>query len=79
MAKKEKSIIRKGVVVSDRMDKTIVVAVNAIKTHSKYRKKYKSTKRYKVDDPENKYKLGDTVEFIECKPVSKNKRFTMVS
>lgn len=52
----------KGTVVSDKMDKTIVVAVTDFKTHPKYRKKYKSTKRYKVADAENKYKVGDVVE-----------------
>ena len=75
MDKKPKTI--KGRVVSDRMDKTIVIAVESFKTHPKYIKKYKSTKKYKVHDLENKYKIGDVVEFTQCKPVSKNKRFTI--
>ena len=66
---------RKGRVVSDKMDKTIVVAVDSFKTHPKYIKKYKSTKKYKVHDQENKYKVGDAVEFVGCKPMSKNKKF----
>jgi len=65
--------IKKGVVVSDAMDKTIVVAIDTLKTHPKYLKKYKSTKKYKVHDEENKFKKGDKVEFIECKPISKDK------
>ncbi len=71
----EKSIkkVKKGLVVSDAMDKTIVVAINTLKTHSKYLKKYKSTKKYKVHDAENKFKKGDVVEFIECSPISKDK------
>lgn len=65
--------IKKGVVVSDAMDKTIVVAIDTLKTHSKYLKKYKSTKKYKVHDEENKFKKGDVVEFVECSPISKDK------
>lgn len=69
----------KGMVISDKMDKTIVVAVNALKTHPKYRKKYRVTKKYKVHDPENKYKVGDTVKFVECRPISKDKRFKVIA
>jgi len=65
--------IKKGVVVSDSMDKTIVVAINTLKTHPKYLKKYISTKKYKVHDGENKFKKGDKVEFTECSPISKDK------
>jgi len=73
---KNKVIARKkGVVVSDKMDKTIVVAVTEFKTLSKYKKKYKSTQRYKVQDVENKYKTGDVVEIIPARPISKDKRF----
>lgn len=75
VAKKHKNI--KGVVVSDAMDKTIVVSVTSFKTHSKYLKKYKSTKKYKVHDQENKYKIGDVVEFAPTKPISKDKRFVV--
>lgn len=67
----------KGTVVSDSMNKTIVVAVETLKTHPKYQKKYRSTKKYKVHDAENKYKKGDVVEFIQCRPISKDKRFTI--
>ena len=64
---------KKGIVTSDKMDKTIVVAVRTMKTHPKYLKRYVSIKKYKVHDPENKYKKGDTVEFIQCRPISKDK------
>lgn len=67
-----------GIVVSDKMDKTIVVAVESFKTHPKYLKKYKSTKKYKVHDEENKYKIGDKVEFVSSKPVSGNKKFIVL-
>lgn len=78
---KEKKIIRKkrGVVISDKMEKTIIVAVTEYKTHPKYLKKYRSTKKYKVHDEENKFKVGDTVEFIDCKPISRDKKFIAIS
>lgn len=69
---------KKGVVVSDKMDKTIVVAVQSLKTHPKYHKKYKSTVKYKVHDAENKFKKGDKVEFSQCRPLSKDKSHTVV-
>lgn len=68
----------KGTVVADKMDKTVIVAVTEFKTHPKYGKKYKSTKRYKVADPENKYKIGDVVEIAAARPISKDKKFKIV-
>ncbi len=68
----------KGVVVSDKMDKTVVVAVETFKTHPKYLKKYRSTKKYHVHDADNKYKVGDKVEFFSTKPISKNKTFQVL-
>lgn len=69
---------KKGVVVSDKMDKTIVVAVETLKTHPKYKKKYRSTKKYKAHDGENKYKIGDTVEIVPGRPMSKDKNYVVV-
>lgn len=68
---------KKGTVVSDRMDKTAVVAVVSFQTHPKYGKKYKVTKKYKAHDPENKAKVGDVVEIVPCRPISKDKRFKL--
>ena len=68
----------RGYVVSDAMDKTIVVAVETLKTHKKYNKKYLSTKKYKVHDEENTYAVGDEVTIVACRPVSKDKAFTVV-
>ncbi|MEA3323500.1 MAG: 30S ribosomal protein S17 [Patescibacteria group bacterium] len=68
----------KGTVVSDAMDKTIVVAVDTFKTHPKYRKKYLSTKKYKVHDEDNACKVGDTVEIQSSRPMSKGKKFVVV-
>ena len=69
--------VRQGYVVSDKMDKTIVVEINTLKTHSKYRKKYLSSKRYKVHDGENKHKVGDAVEFVPSRPLGKGKKFVI--
>jgi small subunit ribosomal protein S17 len=74
----KKATTKKGRVISDKMDKTAVVAVESFKTHPKYIKKYRSTKKYKIHDPENKAKVGDVVEFVECKPISKDKKFKIV-
>ncbi len=77
---KENKIVsrKKGVVVSEKGDKTIVVAVESYKTHSKYKKKYKDTKRYAVHDEENKYKIGDEVEIKNCRPMSKKKQYIVI-
>jgi small subunit ribosomal protein S17 len=75
----KKIIIRKqGMVVSDKMQKTLVVAVQNFKTHPKYHKKFIYTKKYKVHDLEGKYKVGDKVEIVPCRPVSKDKRYRVV-
>ena len=74
----KKAVKRKGIVVSDKMDKTAVVAVESYKTHPKYLKKYRFTKRYKVHDQENKYKVGDAIEFVESSPISKGKKFKVL-
>lgn len=73
-----KAPVFRGTVVSDRMEKTIVVSVETLKTHPKYRKKYRSTRRYQVHDPEKKYAVGDMVEFRECPPVSRHKRHEVI-
>ena len=80
--KEKKAKIKKkiqGIVVSDKMDKTVVVSVVGIKIHSKYHKRYKRNKRYKVHDPENKYKVGDEIVFSPSKPYSKGKKWEAVS
>ena len=69
----------KGVVVSDKMDKTIVVSVSRFVKHPKYGKFYNISKKYKVHDEENKYKIGDKVEIVETRPISKDKRFKVIT
>jgi len=77
--KNKKTRIHKGVVVSDKMQKTIVVAVTRLRKHSKYKKYFKKTTRFKVHDENNQYHTGDKVLIQETKPLSKNKRWTVLS
>lgn len=80
MAKKTEKAksITEGTVVSDKMDKTVVVAVNTLKSHRKYLKKYLVTKKYKAHDPENKCQVGDKVKIMEIRPMSKGKKWKIV-
>jgi len=68
----------KGVVVSDKMDKTVVVSVSRFVKHPLYGKFYKVSKKYKAHDEANIYKVGDKVEIVETRPISKDKRFKIV-
>jgi len=68
----------KGIVVSDKMDKTIVVSVSRVKTHPIYQKKYTVSKKYQVHDEANSYKTGDVVEISSSKPVSRKKHFVVI-
>ena len=70
-----KGRLLKGVVVSDKMDKTIIVSVSRIKKHPKYKKRYQVNKKYKVDDAKNEYKIGDKVIIKESRPISKDKKW----
>ncbi len=68
---------RVGLVVSDKMDKTVVVAIENRSPHPKYKKIVVRTKRYKVHDEENKCKQGDRVRIKETRPLSRTKRWTV--
>jgi len=70
--------ILNGIVVSDKMNKTVVVSVSRFVKHLKYGKFYKINKKYKAHDEENKYKIGDKIEIIKTKPMSKDKRFRVI-
>ena len=78
MKKERAGKILKGVVISNKMDKTIVVSVARFVKHPKYGKFYKINKRYKVHNPENKYTTGDKVAIMETKPISKDKHFKVI-
>ncbi|NDJ19332.1 30S ribosomal protein S17 [Myxacorys almedinensis] len=68
---------RVGLVVSDKMDKTVVVAVENRAAHPKYGKIVVRTKRYKAHDEENKCKMGDRVRILETRPLSRTKRWAV--
>jgi small subunit ribosomal protein S17 len=66
---------RRGVVVSDAMDKTVVVRVDVVKPHPKYKKMMRRSVRLHCHDERNEAKLGDTVRVVETRPLSKTKRW----
>lgn len=68
-----------GVVTSDKMDKTVVVAVTTTKRHPLYGKVLKLVKKFKAHDETNDAKVGDTVQIIESRPVSRHKRWSVVA
>ena len=69
---------RVGQVVSNKMDKTIVVAIEDSVQHALYKKIIKRTYKLKAHDEENTCNLGDTVKVMECRPLSKDKRWRLV-
>ncbi|MFM2392367.1 MAG: hypothetical protein RLZZ546_344 [Bacteroidota bacterium] len=75
---KKVSKLLSGVVVSNKMQKTIVVSVTRFVKHPKYGKYYKISKKYKAHDENNKFNIGDKVSLKETKPMSKDKKFIVV-
>ncbi|RMF60765.1 MAG: 30S ribosomal protein S17 [Calditrichaeota bacterium] len=69
---------RVGVVVSDKMDKTVVVAVERLVKHPFYKKYIKRTSKFKAHDEENQCTVGDKVKIMETRPLSKTKRWRVV-
>ena len=70
--------ILQGVVVSDKMDKTVVVLVERTVRHPLYGKFLRRSKKYKAHDADNGCKVGDQVQIRECPPISKDKHWTVV-
>ncbi len=68
-----------GVVVSDKMDKTVVVRVERRFTHPMYKKIIRRSKKYAAHDESNKHKIGDVVTIRECRPISKNKCWEVIA
>lgn len=81
MTTAQKAINRKfqGVVESNKNDKTIVVKVESVKKHPKYQKRFVVSRRYKVHDAKNQYRPGDKVTFVECRPLSRDKRWRVIN
>ena len=69
----------KGIIISDKMNKTIVVVVERVIQDPKYKKRYKVHKKYKAHDEKEEYKIGDKVIIQECRPISKDKKWRVIS
>jgi small subunit ribosomal protein S17 len=76
--KKGRRQVKVGRVVSDKMQKTIVVAVESFRRHPIYKKNYRWTSRYKAHDEENSARIGDLVRIEESRPLSRDKRWRLV-
>ena len=69
---------KKGIVTSNKMDKTLVIQVHTYKMHPKYKKRYRTSKKFYAHNPENQFQIGDEVTIYETRPLSKLKRWTVV-
>lgn len=67
-----------GIVVSDKMQKTVVVKVESVKEHPKYKRRYKTHKKYKAHDENREYHVGDNVIIEEANPISKEKAWKVI-
>lgn len=76
---RSKRKVRLGNVVSDKMDKTVVVAVETFVTHPLYKKQLKKTTKFKAHDENNECGIGDVVKIMETRPLSKDKRWRVVN
>lgn len=74
-----KARLLEGVVTSAKMQATVVVRVDRRVAHEKYGKYFTISKKFKVHNPDGKAKLGDTIEFEECRPLSRDKRWRYVA
>ena len=74
----KKGKVLKGIVVSDKGNKTVIVMVNRFVKHPKYKKYLKISKRYKAHDEQNSRKVGDAVMIAESRPISKDKHFRVI-
>lgn len=87
MVKAKKVVVKKeeakreflGTVVSTGMNKTIVARVDGFKMNEKYQKKYRVSKKYHIHDEKEVAEVGNTVSFVECRPMSKTKRWRLVA
>lgn len=75
----ENKKIRNGLVVSDKMEKSIVVKVETVIKHPLYKRTIRKTKKFKAHDEQNRAKIGDWVTIIECRPISKTKTWRLLS
>ena len=78
MSERNERKVQVGKVVSDKMEKTITVAVETYKEHPLYHKRIRYTKKFKAHDENNEAKIGDVVKIMETRPLSKDKHFRLV-
>jgi len=69
----------KGTITSDKLQKTVIVEVERLKEHIKYKKRFKVHKKYKAHDEKGQYKTGDKVVIEECRPLSKDKKWKVIN
>ena len=77
--KRNERKVREGIVVSDKMDKTVVVLEETMKLHKLYKKRAKTSKKYKAHDEKNECGVGDRVQIMETRPLSREKRWRVVT
>ncbi len=71
--------IKKGILTSQKQDKTVVVTVHTYENHPKYKKRFRVSKKFQVHNPENtQFEIGDEITFYETKPISKLKKWTLI-
>jgi len=75
----KKTKLLRGSVISDAMDKTVIVNISSVKTHRLYHKKFIVNKKYKAHDEKNQYKAGDVVEISPVRPISKDKHYNVIN
>ncbi|MDY3739127.1 MAG: 30S ribosomal protein S17 [Selenomonadaceae bacterium] len=78
MSERNERTVKIGKVVSDKMDKTVVVAIQDLEQHELYKKAVKKTVKFKAHDENNDAHVGDTVSIMETRPLSKDKRWRVV-
>ncbi|MET0799816.1 MAG: 30S ribosomal protein S17 [Actinomycetota bacterium] len=78
MAERARRKVRTGVVVSDTMDKTVLVRIDRKVTHPLYRKTVRRSSKFAAHDEQNEARVGDTVRVMETRPISKSKRWRVV-
>ncbi len=77
--KRNERKVREGIVVSNKMDKTVVVLEETMRLHKIYKKRVKTSKKYKAHDEKNECGVGDRVQIMETRPLSKDKRWRVVT
>ena len=77
--KRNERKVREGIVVSDKMDKTVVVLEETMKLHKLYKKRVKTSKKYNAHDAKNECGVGDRVQIMETRPLSREKRWRVVT